>query len=103
MSEKRMSLSNKLELLAKTGSFVVGFNETYRLLLSGKLEAVIYVSNLPQPYLKVLKNAIELSKTPTLVYEDSRIALGKALNLKYPTAVIGIVNQGESEILEGSK
>jgi ribosomal protein L30E len=99
MSEKA-SLSRKLELLAKTGSFVTGFNEVYRLVLRGKLEGVIYVSNLPQAYLNKLKKALELSKTPSLAYEESRIALGKALSLKYPVAVLGIINQGESGILE---
>ncbi|MEM2929456.1 MAG: ribosomal L7Ae/L30e/S12e/Gadd45 family protein [Thermoproteota archaeon] len=99
MSEK-VSLGSKLELLAKTGSLVVGFNEVYRLLLNGKLEGVIYVSNLPQRFLRRIRNAVELSKTPAIVYEGSRVALGKALNLKYPAAVIGIVNQGESGILE---
>lgn len=103
MAEEKTSLSSRLELLAKTGSFVSGFNEVYRLLLKGKLEGVIHVSNLPQPYLKMLRNAVELSKTPTLVYQGSRVALGKALNLKHPAAVIGIVKQGESGILEELK
>jgi large subunit ribosomal protein L30e len=102
MSEK-VSLSSRLELLAKTGSFVAGFNEVYRLLLQGKLEGVIYVSNLPKPLLNRLRNAIELSKTPAVVYEDSRVVLGKALNLKHPASVIGIVSQGESGILEDIK
>ncbi|MBO3799214.1 MAG: ribosomal L7Ae/L30e/S12e/Gadd45 family protein [Thermoproteota archaeon] len=100
---ERASLSSRLELLAKTGSFVAGFNEVYRLLLQGKLEGVIYVSNLPQPMLSKLRNAIELSKTPAIVYEGSRVVLGKALNLKHPTSVIGILNQGESGILEETK
>lgn len=103
MSEERASLTSKLELLAKTGSFVTGFNEVYRLVLRGKLEGVIYVSNLPEPYLGMLKNALELSKTPFIVYEGSRVALGKALSLKYPVAVVGIVSQGESKILGENK
>ncbi|MGQ9478454.1 MAG: ribosomal L7Ae/L30e/S12e/Gadd45 family protein [Thermoproteota archaeon] len=103
MSEKTATLSSRLELLAKTGSFVTGFNEVYRLLLKGKLEGVIYVHNLPQPHLRMFVNALELSKTPSLVYMDSRLSLGKALNLKYPAAVVGIVNQGESRILEELK
>lgn len=102
MSEKT-SLSSRLELLAKTGVFVTGFNEVYRLALRGKLEGVIYVSKLPEPYLRMLKNALELSKTPSIVYEGSRVSLGKALSLKYPVAVLGIVNQGESKILEEHK
>ncbi len=102
MAEKA-SLSSRLELLAKTGSFVAGFNEVYSLLLHGKLEGVIYVSNLPQQFLKRLRNAIVLSKTPSIVYEGSRVTLGKALNLKHPAAVIGIANQGESAILEDIK
>ncbi len=103
MSEEKASLSSRLELLAKTGSFVTGFNEVYRLVLRGKLEGVIYVSKLPEPYLGMLKNALDLSKTPSIVYEGSRVALGKALSLKYPVAVIGIVDQGESNILEDHK
>lgn len=99
MAEK-VSLSSRLELLAKTGSFVAGFNEVYRLLLHGKLEGVIYVSNLPRQLSVRLRNAMELSKTPAIVYEGSRVTLGKALNLKHPAAVIGVVNQGESGILE---
>lgn len=100
---ERVSLSSRLELLAKTGSFVAGFNEVYRLLLQGKLEGVIYVSSLPQPLLSRLRNAIELSKTPAIVYEGSRVVLSKALNLKHPASIIGILNQGESEILEEAK
>lgn len=103
MSEEKASLSSRLELLAKTGSFVTGFNEVYRLVLRGKLEGVIYVSKLPEPYLGMLKNALGLSKTPSIVYEGSRVALGKALSLKYPVAVVGIVDQGESKILEDNK
>jgi large subunit ribosomal protein L30e len=102
MAEKA-SLSSRLELLAKTGSFVAGFNEVYRLLLRGKLEGVIYVSSLPKPLLNKLSNAIELSKTPAVVYEGSRVVLGKALNLKHPASVIGILSQGESGILEDIK
>lgn len=98
-----MSLNSRLELLAKTGSFVAGFNEVYRLLLRGKLKGVIYVSSMPQPLLKKLRNAIELSKTPCVIYEGSRVMLGKALNLKYPASVIGVLNQGESGILEAIK
>ncbi|GEM_PF-1364984 len=100
---ERVSLSSRLELLAKTGSFIAGFNEVYRLLLQGKLEGVIYVSSLSQSLLSRLRNAIELSKTPAIVYEGSRVALGKALNLKHPASVIGILNQGESGILEEIK
>jgi large subunit ribosomal protein L30e len=103
MSEEKASLSSRLELLAKTGSFVTGFNEVYRLVLRGKLEGVIHVSKLPEPYLGMLKNALNLSKTPSIVYEGSRVALGKALSLKYPVAVVGIVDQGESNILEDHK
>lgn len=103
MTEEKAPLSSKLELLAKTGSFTAGFNEVYMLLLNGKLEGVIHVSKLPQTYLKMLKSAAELSKTPTLVYEGSRLSLGKALSLKHPVSVVGIVKQGESRILEELK
>ncbi len=95
-----VSLERELRNLMKTGEYVIGTRQTLKLLKLGKLKMVIMAKNAPPEVRKRVEYYARLSGTPVLVYEGTSVELGQAIGKPFTAALIGIVEEGTSRILE---
>lgn len=93
------SVNSKLALTMKSGKAVLGYKTTLRELRKGNLKAIFVASNTPAIVKAEINYYSLLAKCHVYSYVGNNIDLGSACGRYHRVAVLGIINPGDSDIL----
>ena len=96
----KADIEKAINMAMSTGKVKMGYKEVSKNVLSGKLKATILSTNLPPNYEEELIRNCELSKIPIIRYDKSGKELGAACGRPHKVSMIGIINPGNSKILD---
>ena len=99
MSEST-SFEGELRTLLRTGKVVLGTRRTLKMLKLGKVKGVIIASTLRQDLKEDIIYYAKLSGIPYYEYKGSAVELGTLCGKPFIVSTIGIIDEGESKILE---
>ncbi|HWQ66353.1 MAG TPA: 50S ribosomal protein L30e [Methanospirillum sp.] len=95
-----MDFNTSLRRAIKTGTVILGQNETKESINGGKAQLVVVAANCPKAFVEFL-SAKEQVKTHT--FPGSGVQLGRACGKPFMVSALAIVEAGESDILSLSR
>ena len=93
------SLNSRLQLVVKSGKYVIGYKQTVKTLRQGKAKLVLISSNCPPLRKSELEYYAMLAKANVHHYNGNNVALGRALGKLFRCSTLSIVDEGDSDIL----
>ena len=102
MSET-LSFESELKTLLRTGKVVLGTRRTLKMVKNGKVKMVIIASTLRQDLKDDIKTYAKLSNIPVYEYGGSGYDLGKLCGKPFMVSTIGVIDPGDSRIIEQVK
>jgi len=96
----KADIEKAINMAMSTGKVKMGYKEVSKNVLNGKLKATIVSNNLPRNFEEELTRNCELSEIPIIHYDKSGKELGAACGRPHKVSMIGIINPGNSKILE---
>ncbi len=96
----KADIEKAINMAMSTGKVKMGYKEVSKNVLNGKLKATILSNNLPSNYKEELTRNCELSEIPIIHYDKSGRELGIACGRPHKVSMIGIINPGNSKILD---
>ncbi|AAY80070.1 50S ribosomal protein L30e [Sulfolobus acidocaldarius] len=94
------SFEGELKTLLRSGKVILGTRKTLKLLKTGKVKGVVVSSTLRQDLKDDIMTFSKFSDIPIYLYKGSGYELGTLCGKPFMVSVIGIVDEGESKILE---
>mmetsp|Transcript_13488 Transcript_13488/g.33917 ORF Transcript_13488/g.33917 Transcript_13488/m.33917 type:complete len:110 (+) Transcript_13488:601-930(+) len=104
MSEKKPqktieNIGNKLRLVVKSGKFTIGYNTTNKSLKEGECKIIIVANNCPSTRRLELEYLAMLNKSSIHHFYGNNSELGLACGKNFRCCCIGIIDPGDSDIL----
>lgn len=99
IGEKPLSLENEIKVALKSGKVVLGTKQSLKLLKLGKLKAVVVAKTVPADVASDVNYYAKLSNVPVIMYPGSSYDLGLVCGKPFPVTLLGIVELGDSRIL----
>ena len=96
-----MDLEREIKLAISTGKVSFGRNKTLKLLMNGKIKAVIVASNIPKDVESTLQHLSQLSKIKIIKFNGNANELGIACGKPFSVSMLAIIDEGKSKILSG--
>jgi large subunit ribosomal protein L30e len=96
----KADIEKAINMAMSTGKVKMGYKEVSKNVLNGKLKATILSNNLPRNYEEELTRSCELSEIPIIRFDKSGKELGAACGRPHRVSMIGIMNPGNSKILD---
>jgi len=93
------SINNRLQLVVKSGKYVLGYRQTLKALRQGKAKLVILASNTPQLRKSEIEYYAMLAKTGVHHYSSSNVDLGTACGKYFHVGSLAITDPGDSDII----
>ena len=93
------SVNSKLALVMKSGKAVLGYKQTLKSLRKGLLKAIFVAHNTPSIIKAEVNYYSVLSNTHIYHYTGNNIDLGSACGKYHRVAIWGILDPGDSDIL----
>ena len=93
------SVNSKLALVMKSGKAVLGYKQTLKALRKGVLKAIFVAHNTPSIIKAEVNYYSVLSNTFIYHYTGNNIDLGSACGKYHRVAILGILDPGDSAIL----
>ena len=93
-------LEKAISMAVNTGKVKIGYDAVIKSVLSGKLKATVVSNNIPLNSKKTLLRNCNLSQVPIIEFDRSGIDLGAVCGRPHKVSVIGIIDQGNSKILD---
>ena len=93
------SVNSKLALVMKSGKAVLGYKQTLKALRKGSLKAIFVAYNTPSIVKAEVNYYSRLSATPIYHYLGNNIDLGSACGKYHRISILGILDAGDSDIL----
>ena len=93
------SVNSKLALVMKSGKAVLGYKQTIKALRKGLLKAIFIASNSPSIMKAEISYYSSLASVPIYNYSGNNIDLGSACGKYHRVALMGILDAGDSDIL----
>ena len=93
------SVNSKLALVMKSGKAVLGYKQTLKSLRKGLLKAIFVAHNTPSIIKAEVNYYSVLSNTHIYHYTGNNIDLGSACGKYHRVAILGILDPGDSDIL----
>ncbi|WP_440058990.1 50S ribosomal protein L30e [Thermogladius sp. 4427co] len=100
MSIVQTDLVKALQTAYRTGRVVIGYKRTLKMLLHGKVRLVVLASNSPPEFKDDIRYYAKLSNVPVIVFPGTNIELGTLLGKPYGISTLGVIDPGQSNILE---
>ena len=99
--KKEFDVDTNLKVAMRTGKFVYGKNQVLRHLRNESFKMIIMANNCPTELEKQLNYYVSLMKDKIYLYryKGSSWDLGLACAKPYMISIIGVVQEGDSEIL----
>lgn len=92
-------LEKAISMAMSTGKVKLGYNAVLKSVLSGKIKAAVISKNLPVNSKNILLRNCKLSEVPIIKYEKSGNDLGAICGRPHKVSTIGIIDPGNSKIL----
>ena len=93
------SVNSKLALVMKSGKAILGYKSTIKALKKGLLKAILVASNTPSVIKAEINYYAHLADANVHSYAGSNIDLGAACGKYHRVSLLGISDQGDSDIL----
>lgn len=93
------SVNSKLALVMKSGKAVLGYKSTLKALRKGTLKAIFVAHNTPSIIKAEINYYAFLGNTHVYSYTGNNIDLGSACGRYHRVALLGIIEPGDSDIL----
>ena len=93
------SVNSKLALVMKSGKAVLGYKSTLKALRKGSLKAIFVAHNTPSIIKAEINYYSVLANTYVYHYTGNNIDLGSACGRYHRVALLGIIEPGDSDIL----
>eukprot|EP01006_Ploeotia_vitrea_P038851 TRINITY_DN66284_c4_g3_i2.p2 TRINITY_DN66284_c4_g3~~TRINITY_DN66284_c4_g3_i2.p2 ORF type:complete len:116 (+),score=62.16 TRINITY_DN66284_c4_g3_i2:107-454(+) len=98
MAPKNSGIAQKLQLVVKSGKFVLGVNQTLKTLRKGTSKLVIISSNTPALKKSEIEYYAMLSKTPVHHFAGNNVALGTSCRRFHQVSVMSITDVGDADL-----
>ncbi|MEM0440428.1 MAG: ribosomal L7Ae/L30e/S12e/Gadd45 family protein [Candidatus Caldarchaeum sp.] len=95
-----MDLRQSLQVVSRTGSYVVGYRQTLKKVIDKKAAVVVASTKSHPVLLTKMQIYSKANDVPLLLVDLSPAELGLALRKPFPTSFIGIIDPGSSDLLE---
>lgn len=96
----KQELEKAISMAISTGKVKIGYNDTFKSVLSGKVKATLISNNIPLDSKKILLRNCELSQIPVIEYEKTGFDLGAACGRPHIVSTLAILDPGNSKILD---
>eukprot|EP01138_Halocafeteria_seosinensis_P011001 gb/GECG01011236.1/.p1 GENE.gb/GECG01011236.1/~~gb/GECG01011236.1/.p1 ORF type:complete len:113 (+),score=19.64 gb/GECG01011236.1/:1-339(+) len=93
------SINSRLQLVIKSGKYVLGYKETLKTLRSGKAKMIIIAKNCPPLRKSELEYYAMLAKCNVHHYNGGNTDLGTACGKYFRVATMSITDPGDSDIV----
>ena len=94
-----MDIQKSIRMAVDTGKVLLGKNESFRSINTGKSKLIILAGNAPIDVRVGVKKRAKLSNISVYEYEGTSIELGSLCGKPYPISVMSILDAGDSGIL----
>ena len=99
ITESLESISSGLQLVKKSGKYVLGYKQTLKMIRQGKAKLVILTSNCPALRKSEIEYYAMLAKTGVHHYSGNNIDVGTACGRYYRACTLAIIDPGDSDII----
>lgn len=93
-------LEKAISMAVNTGKVKLGYEAVIKSILNGKIKTTVISNNIPGNSKRNLIRNCNLSQIPIIEYEKSGIDLGAVCGRPHKVSVIGILDPGNSKILD---
>jgi large subunit ribosomal protein L30e len=93
------NLSNKLRLVMKSGKYSIGYNTTSKSIKRGNCKLIIVANNCPSTRRLELEYLAMLNKVSIHHFYGTNFELGIACGKFFNSCCVGIIDPGDSDIL----
>nr|ABW90362.1 putative ribosomal protein L30 [Sipunculus nudus] len=93
------SINSRLQLVMKSGKYVLGYKQTLKTLRQGKAKLVIIANNTPPLRKSEIEYYAMLAKTGVHHYKGNNIELGTACGKFFRVTTLSITDPGDSDII----
>uniref|UniRef100_A0A672HST7 Large ribosomal subunit protein eL30 n=1 Tax=Salarias fasciatus TaxID=181472 RepID=A0A672HST7_SALFA len=87
------SINSRLQLVMKSGKYVLGYKQSQKMIRQGKAKLVILANNCPSEIIEQMKSEIEYYAI------GNNIELGTACGKYYRVCTLAIIDPGDSDII----
>uniref|UniRef100_A0A4X2M3F6 Large ribosomal subunit protein eL30 n=1 Tax=Vombatus ursinus TaxID=29139 RepID=A0A4X2M3F6_VOMUR len=99
MKKSLESINSRLQLVMKSGKYVLGYKLTLKVTRQGKVKLVILANNCPALRESEIEYYAMLAKTCMYHYSGNNIELGTACGKYYRACTLAIIDPGDSDII----
>ena len=92
------TINTKIQMVMKSGKYVLGSGQTLKTLRAGTSQLIIIANNCKPIQKAELEYYAMLSKTPVHHYNGNNLDLGTACGKHFRSSVLSITNVGDSDI-----
>ncbi|KAH0512895.1 60S ribosomal protein L30 [Microtus ochrogaster] len=93
------SINSWLQLVMKSGKYVLGYKQTLKMIRQGKAKLVILANNCPVLRKSEIEYYAMLAKTGVHHYSGNNIELGTACGKYYRVCTLAIIDPGNSPVV----
>ena len=99
MTESLESINSGLQLVKKSGKYVLGYKQILKMIRQGKAKLVILTNNCPALRKSETEYCAILAKTGVHHYSGNNIELGTACGKHYRVCTLAIIDPGGFDII----
>ncbi|CCW68809.1 unnamed protein product [Phytomonas sp. Hart1] len=92
------TINSKLQLVMKSGKYVIGTQQTLSTLRQGRSRLIVISNNCPPVRRAEIEYYCTLSKTPIHHYSGNNLDLGTACSKHFRACVLSVTDFGDSDI-----
>ncbi len=93
------SINSRLQLVMKSGKYVMGVKQSLKTLRNGKAKLVILASNVPPLRKSEVEYHAMLGKTNVHHFAGNNVELGTACGKLFRCGILSITDAGDSDII----
>ncbi|XP_005604782.1 large ribosomal subunit protein eL30 [Equus caballus] len=93
------SVNSRLQLIMKSGKYVLGYKQTLKMIRQGKVKLVILTNQCPALRKSEIEYYAVLAKTGVHYYSDNNTELGTACGKYYRVCTLAMIDLGDSDII----
>lgn len=95
-----MNIEREIRLAVDTGKVTIGHRETLRAVKNKEVKLVVVANNCPKELKEDLVYYARVMDVPFFEFEGTSLELGSVCGKPYVISMLGIIDPGESNILE---
>ncbi|XP_053431520.1 60S ribosomal protein L30-like [Nycticebus coucang] len=99
MKKSLEPINLRLQLIMKSGMYVLGYKQTLKMIRQGKVKLVILANNCPALRKSEIEYHVTSAKIGVHHYSGNNIELGTACGKYYRVCTLAITDPGDSDII----